>query len=183
MKIDLTETIFTYPQGLLDGWKNGEKGWIPDSLFVPPEVYNQPHYHFGEYYALKKYLELGWQGTAYYALGDWEPNNTKYDQGRAIVAEFIDPIRLAMFKALRKGLTSGEPDLMLYKPDGSVLFAEVKKQSDRLSATQLECLGQIKSILDCDVAVVYLAEEHQSYTPKTYELDFVELPKYWIKSR
>ncbi|EOY5687853.1 VRR-NUC domain-containing protein, partial [Vibrio cholerae] len=88
---------------------------------------NQPNYHFGEYYVLKKYLELGWQGTAFYALGDWELNNDKYVQGRAAVAQFVHPIRLAIFKALRQGLTSGEPDLFLYKDDGSVLFVEVKR--------------------------------------------------------
>ncbi|BCK26064.1 hypothetical protein VCSRO63_3004 [Vibrio cholerae] len=181
MNFEITETIFSYPQSLLDDWKNGYKDWIPESLFVPQDVYNQPNYHFGEYYVLKKYLELGWQGTAFYALGDWELNNDKYVQGRAAVAQFIHPIRLAIFKALRQGLTSGEPDLFLYKDDGSVLFVEVKKESDRLSKSQLVCLSQIKSILGCDVAVVYLSEEGQVYKPKTYVFDVIELPISWIE--
>ncbi|MDC5851572.1 VRR-NUC domain-containing protein [Vibrio europaeus] len=181
MRLDITETIFSYPQSLLDDWKNGVKDWIPESLFVPQEVCNQSRYHFGEYYTLKQFLELGWRGTAYYALGDWEPENTKYDEGRAIVAEYINPIRLAMFKALRQGLTSGEPDLMLYKDDGSVLFVEVKKESDRISKSQLECLAQIKTILNCDVAVVYLAEEKQIYKPKTYQLNTGAIPSSWFE--
>ncbi|EKO3892347.1 VRR-NUC domain-containing protein [Vibrio metschnikovii] len=181
MNFEITETIFSYPQFLLDDWKNGNKGWIPESLFVPQDVYNQPNYHFGEYYALKKYLELGWQGTAFYALGDWELNNDKYEQGRAVVAKYINPTRLAMLKVLRQGLTSGEPDLFLYKEDGSVLFVEVKKGSDRLSQSQLVCLSQIKSILGCDVAVVYLTEENQVYEPKTYMLDVIEFPASWIE--
>ncbi|EMC3688121.1 VRR-NUC domain-containing protein, partial [Vibrio cholerae] len=113
MNFEITETIFSYPQSLLDDWKNGYKDWIPESLFVPQDIHNQPNYHLGEYYVLKKYLELGWQGTAFYALGDWELNNDKYVQGRAAVAQFVHPIRLAIFKALRQGLTSGEPDLFL----------------------------------------------------------------------
>lgn len=181
MKFKVTETVFSYPQSLLDDWKSGCKDWIPESLFVPQDVHNQPNYHFGEYYALKQYLEIGWHGTAFYALGDWEPNNDKYNQGRAIVAKYTDPIRLAMFKALRKGLTSGEPDLMLYKEDGSVLFVEVKKQSDRISKSQLICMAQIKSILGCDVAVAYLAEDNQVYKPKSYVLDIIEFPHSWIK--
>ncbi|WP_338419961.1 VRR-NUC domain-containing protein [Vibrio furnissii] len=87
---------------------------------------------------------------------------------------------LAMFKALRHGLTAGEPDLFLYKDDGSVLFVEVKKQSDRLSPSQLVCLAQIKSILNCDVGVAYLAEEKQVYQPKTYELNIFDVPQAWI---
>ncbi|WP_322803969.1 VRR-NUC domain-containing protein [Vibrio alfacsensis] len=181
MKFVLKETVFTYPSALLGTWKKGEKDWIPDSLFVPKDVYNQPNYHFGEYYALKKYLELGWQGTAFYALGDWELNNDKYNLGRAMVAKYIDPIRLAMFKSLRQGLTSGEPDLFLYKDDGSVLFVEVKKQADRISKSQLICMEQIKSVLDCDVAVAYLAEERQVYEPKSYELNVVSIPQAWIE--
>ncbi|MGM2827274.1 VRR-NUC domain-containing protein, partial [Bacillus cereus group sp. Bce006] len=85
----------------------------------------------------------------------------------------------AMLKVLRQGLTSGEPDLFLYKEDGSVLFVEVKKGSDRLSQSQLVCLSQIKSILGCDVAVVYLTEENQVYEPKTYMLDVIEFPASW----
>ncbi len=65
MIFEVTETIFTYPSKLLEEWKNGDKGWVPESLFVPQDVHNQPNYHFGEYYALKKYLEQGWQGTAF----------------------------------------------------------------------------------------------------------------------
>lgn len=183
MKLVLKETVLTYPNVLLDAWKEGDKSWIPDSLFVPNDVYNQPNYHFGEYYALAKYLELGWLGTAFYALGDWELNNDKYTQGRAMVVKHIDSIRLAMFKSLRQGLTSGEPDLFLYKDDGSVLFVEVKKQTDRISKSQLICMEQIKSILACDVAVVYLAEENQEYKPKSYELNVVSIPKAWIERR
>ncbi|TKF14857.1 VRR-NUC domain-containing protein [Vibrio genomosp. F6] len=181
MKFNVKETVFSYPQSMLDEWKIGHKEWIPESLFVPNEVYNQPRYHFGEYFALKQYLDAGWQGTAYYALGDWEPNNVKYDQGRAIVAKYIDPIRLTIFKALRQGLTSGEPDLMLYKEDGSVLFVEVKKESDRISKSQLICLAQIKSILGCDVAVTYLTESNKVYKAKTYELDILEVPQSCIE--
>ena len=181
MIFEVTETIFTYPSKLLEEWKNGDKGWVPESLFVPQDVHNQPNYHFGEYYALKKYLEQGWRGTAFYALGDWEPNNDKYVHGRAMVSKYIDPIRLTMFKALRQGLTSGEPDLFLYKDDGSVLFVEVKKQSDRVSKSQLICMEQIKSILGCDVAVVYLAEENQVYKPKSYELNVVSIPQAWLE--
>lgn len=181
MKFEIIETVFSYHHTLLENWKKGNKDWIPESLFVPPEVYNQPSYHFGEYYALKQYLDMGWQGTAFYALGDWEPGNPKYDQGRAIVAKYVDPKRLAVFQALRKGLTSGEPDLMLYKEDGSVLFVEVKKQSDRVSEAQLICMAQIKSILGCDVTVAYLAEAGQTYTPKSYMLDIVQLPSTWTQ--
>ncbi|CAK2011026.1 VRR-NUC domain-containing protein [Vibrio crassostreae] len=181
MKFVVQETVFTYPRSLLDAWKNGDKNWIPNELFVPQEVHNQPNYHFGEYYALSKYLELGWSGTAYYPLGEWEVTNPKYNEGRELVAKFIDSTRLDIFRAIRSNKAGGEPDLLLYKEDGSLLFVEVKKQSDSLSQAQIICLAQIKSILNCEVAVAYLAEENQSYVAKTHELQLVELPSSWLE--
>ncbi|WP_411992072.1 VRR-NUC domain-containing protein [Agarivorans sp. DSG3-1] len=180
MKTTISEIVFTYQKSLLEAWKEGDKSWIPDELFVPDEVFNQPHYHFGEYFTLSKFQELGWHGSAYYALGNWEPNNTKYDEGRALIAKYIDPKRLSVLKALREGLLAGEPDLFLYKEDGSVLFVEVKKEKDRLSQAQLDCLSQIKSILNCDIGVVYLSEEEKDYNPKSYELDCVVIPPDWF---
>ncbi|MEH0676144.1 VRR-NUC domain-containing protein [Vibrio scophthalmi] len=180
MKHTIVETVFTYPKPLLKAWKDGEKSWIPQGISVPQDVFNQPNYHFGEYYALAQFAELGWKGSAFYALGDWEPNNSKYDEGRSLIAKYINPKRLAVFKALRKELLAGEPDLFLYKDDGSVLFMEVKKESDRISEAQIECLSQIKSILGCEVGVVYLAEEERDYTPKRYEIDHIALPDSWF---
>ncbi|MDF4415098.1 VRR-NUC domain-containing protein [Vibrio parahaemolyticus] len=181
MKFEIQETIFKYPKALLESWKNGEKSWIPETLFVPNDVLTQQNFHFGEYYALKKYMELGWQGTAFYALGDWELNNPNYTKGRELVNQYVDPIRLSMLKALRKGKSKGEPDLMLYKEDGSLMFVEVKKQSDRVSTEQLVCLAQIKSILGCEVGITYLAEENRNYTAKTYELDVFDIPQQWLE--
>lgn len=181
MTYKILETVFTYPDSLLIEWKDGKKDWIPETLFVPNDVFTQQNFHFGEYYALKKYMQLGWQGTAFYALGDWELNNPKYTEGRELVNRYVDPIRLSMLKALRKGISKGEPDLMLYKEDGSLMFVEVKKQSDRVSTEQLVCLAQIKSILGCEVGITYLAEEKRNYTAKTYELDVFDIPLQWLE--
>lgn len=180
MTYEIVETVFTYPNSLLIEWKKGKKEWIPETLFVPNDVFNQQNYHFGEYYALKKYMELGWKGTAFYALGDWELKNAKYTKGRELVSRYVDPIRLSMLKALRKGISKGEPDLMLFKEDGSLMFVEVKKQSDCVSKEQLICLAQIKSILGCEVAIAYLAEENRKYTAKKYELNVFEIPPQWL---
>ncbi len=42
-------------------------------------------------------------------------------------------------------------------------------------------MEQIKSILACDVAVAYLAEENQAYKPKSYELNVVAVPQAWVE--
>ncbi|TOG31685.1 VRR-NUC domain-containing protein [Vibrio parahaemolyticus] len=180
MKLKIEEVVIRYPKDLLDSWKQGDKSWIPEQLYVPNDVHNQQSYHFGEYFTLAHYSKLGWQGTAFYALGDWEPNNPKYTLGRDLVAKHLDPKKLAVLKAIRGSKTSGEPDLFLYRENGSILFLEVKKESDRISVEQLLCLAQIKSIFGFEVGVVYLAETNQNYTPKTYELDVIEFPKGWL---
>lgn len=50
------------------------------------------------------------------------------------------------------------------------MFLEVKKQGDRTSAAQLECLGQISATIVCTVGVVYLNPIGHHRTPRRYEL-------------
>ena len=56
--------------------------------------------------------------------------------------------------------------------NGPELFLEVKKEGDRVSAAQLECLAQIKSMLKAEIGIVYLVKHGHQHTPKTFELDF-----------
>lgn len=65
----------------------------------------------------------------------------------------------------------GDPDLFMYHPDGRVKFVEVKKQADRIHPPQLTCLAQIIAILGYPVEIVYLREQLQPYSQKTYVLD------------
>ncbi len=64
----LTETIIEYHPFDLDAWKCGEKQkWLAGRV-VPPEIYNQPHYHFGEYYVLDYFERARWQGYKFYSF-------------------------------------------------------------------------------------------------------------------
>lgn len=173
----IKETVFTYPQRLLDDWKKEKKEeWLPSNLFIPEEVKQHPNEYFGAYFGLSQYMKQGWLGTAFYALGNWELDNSLYTEGRILLAQYINPNKLSLFKGLRTGLTSGEPDLFLYKPDGSILFVVVKKENEFLSDTELICLSNIKSVLECDVEVAYLAEEGSLYRPKSYDIKVVQFP-------
>ncbi|AZL84789.1 VRR-NUC domain-containing protein [Aliivibrio salmonicida] len=172
----IKETVFTYPQRLQDDWAKGKKEWLPLDLFVPIETDEHSHPYFGEYFALSEYRKQGWLGTAFYALGNWEPNNPMYTEGRVLIAQYIDPNKLSLFKGLRTGLTSGEPDLFLYKPDSSLLFVVVKKENEYLSDAELICLSNIKSVLEYDVEIAYLAEEKNNYKPKSYDIKVVQFP-------
>ncbi len=121
MNFEITETIFSNPQSLLDDWKMVIRTGFPSHcLFLKMFTINQIIILVNTMFLNVPRARLARNGI--YALGDWELNNNKYVQGRAAVAQFILPIRLAIFKALRQGLTSGEPDLFLYKDDGSVLL-------------------------------------------------------------
>lgn len=172
----IKETVFTYPQRQLDDWIKGEREWLPLSLSTPTVVEQQPNEYFGAYFGLSQYMKQGWLGTAFYALGNWEPDNPLYTEGRILLAQYINPNKLSLFKGLRTGLTSGEPDLFLYKPDGSILFVVVKKENEYLSDAELICLSNIKSVLECDVEVAYLAKEGSRYTPKSYDIKVVQFP-------
>lgn len=170
----IEEVTLEYLPSDLSEWKDGRREkWLTGEVHT--HVSNQPAYHFGEYYVLAHYAKFGWQGHRFYALGDWEPRNQKLVDGRNAIAQCFDRDKLNDFRRRRvecgRADGKGEPDLFLHHPNGSTLFLEVKKGSDRVSLEQLECLAQIRAILHADVGIVYLVEADVPYRPKRYELD------------
>ncbi len=172
------ETVLTYKDDQLRAWKAGDKSLAPPFLAVAPAVLNQPSYHFGEVFTLSSYYERhGWLGFLLYALGNQYPGSADRGEGRRKAEQIIPPDDLRRFRDVRMRDSSGrlgrgEPDLFLYKDDGSFMFVEVKKDRDRLSPAQLTCIAQIRGILRCPVDIVYLRRENQRYEAKTYTLDF-----------
>lgn len=175
MKIELTETVIEYHPDELSAWKSGKKDKWTGSEVLHSQLLNQPTSHFGEYFVLSYFKKARWSGYAFYAIGDWEPTNSKLSDGRAKIAERFSSDQLSEFRRKRSqaGFASGkgEPDLFLYMESGPNLFLEVKKETDRVSTAQLNCLATIKSVLAADIGIVYLVKFGRSYTPKTYELD------------
>ena len=174
MLATIDETVLVYDKRQLDAWKSGDKALIPQFVKIPAIVGNQPGYHFGEMYALRWYHEReGWLGFSSYALGSQYAGSERRAEGRAKAEEVIPRSRLMKLRRLRSGehLGTGEPDLFLYKTDGSFKFVEVKKQRDRLSAAQLSCIAQILAVLKCPVDIAYLRERSQDYTAKRYVFD------------
>ncbi|BCT69431.1 hypothetical protein NNRS527_03054 [Nitrosospira sp. NRS527] len=176
MKIRITETVIKYREEDLTAWKNiEEKMKLLEGYSPPQDVFNQPTYHFGEYFVLNYFKKAQWSGYRFYALGEWEPNNPKVLEGREKIKEMFTIQKLEEFRRQRvlsgHAAGQGEPDLFLYMESGPTLFLEVKKGGDRVSPAQLTCLAQIKAILEADVGIVYLAKYGQKYKPKTYELN------------
>ncbi len=174
MKMRMTETVIEFCEVDRTAWVK-DKNKLLEGHSPPPDVFNQPTYHFGEYFVLSYFKKAGWSGYRFYALGEWEPNNPKVLKGRKKIEEIFTKQKLEEFRKQRalSGYAGGkgEPDLFLYMESGPTLFLEVKKGSDKVSSAQLICLAQIKSILEADVGIVYLAKCGQQYKPKTYELD------------
>ena len=147
----LTETIIEYHPDDLDKWKNGEKEkWLAGRV-VPPEVYNQPRYHFGEYFVVNYFEKAFWHGYTFYSLN--ESHLEKYQESYH--------------------RDKGEPDLFLYLDNGPKLFLEVKKEKDQISDAQLEYLAQIKGILKAEIGIIYLVKHDHQHTPKEYKLNLV----------
>ncbi len=171
----IKEIVLEYQASDLSDWKSGNRDkWLEG--IAPAHVANQPSYHFGEYFVIAHYAQLGWQGYRFHALGDWEPNNPKFREAREALARAFAPGKLAEFRHAREACGridgKGEPDVFLVHPEHGALFLEVKKGQDRTSPEQLECLAQIRGILGANVGVVYLAEAGVPHTPRIYELKF-----------
>jgi hypothetical protein len=104
------------------------------------------------------------------------PNSVNRASGRAKVEEVIPVTKLTQFRKLRgqgrdARFGTGEPDLFLYNASGAYMFVEVKKQTDRISSTQLRCMAQIIATFDCPVEIVYLCEVGRQHAPRSYNLD------------
>ena len=124
----LPETVLTYKDDQLSAWIAGDKSLVPSFLTVPPAVLNQPSYHFGEAFTVRSYHErLGWLGFFLFALGTQFPGSRDRHEGRRKLAEIIPAAALQKFRSVRAEdpsciLGAGEPDLFLYKDDGSFMF-------------------------------------------------------------
>ena len=177
----IEETVLTYRREQLKAWKTGDRSIAPAFLKITTNYQNQPHYHFGETFTLRHFHKTeGWKGFASYALGPQYPGSQRREAGRRKAKEVIPEAKLQRLLERRssprlKRRGSGEPDLFLYKRDGSFKFAEVKKGSDRLSHRQLTCIAQVLAILRCDVSIVYLRREDQIYVPKTYRFNLTRM--------
>jgi VRR-NUC domain len=170
----LEEIVLDYQPHDFADWVAGRRSrWISGP--VPAQVSNQPAYHFGEYFVLNHYRRLGWCGHRFYALGSWEPDNSKLAEGREALASCFSPSALTLYRAVRESCGradgKGGPDLFFSREDGTALFVEVKKQRDRVSLEQLQCLAQIRAVLKAGVGIVYLRLAGAPYRPKRYELD------------
>ena len=179
MMIEICERVLFYRHKQLDAWIGGDKSITPDFAARPPIIINQPRYHFAEMFVLRHYYETEqWKGFASYALGQQYPRSERRADGRLKAAQIIPKDRLQRLQALRSSPEvarggRGEPDLFLYKNTGQFKFVEVKKGSDCLREPQLICIAQILDVLQCEVDIVYVQEEQQKYTPKTYRFDIV----------
>lgn len=172
----IDEIVLDYDPDELTRWKSGDKSLAPAFVARPDIWLTQPKYHFGEAFVLRHYhRKEGWLGFADYAIGPQYPNSERRKEGRTELERRVPARSLAVLRALRAAdprhrLGSGEPDLFLYHPDGRLMFLEVKKQGDRTSAAQLECLGQISATIDCTVGVVYLNPIGRHRKPRSYQL-------------
>jgi hypothetical protein len=175
MGYKLTETVIEYHPADLVTWKKNEKDKLLGNRKVPQEVYNQPEYHFGEYFVLTYFEKALWHGYCFYSFST--PCLEKFQEGQNKITELFPDDLLEAFLVARKQSRhsegKGQPDLFLYMENGPKLFLEVKKDGDRISDAQLECLAKIRGILHAEVGIVHLVQFGHQHTPKTFDLDLV----------
>jgi hypothetical protein len=169
----ITEVVLSYQAAVREKWNAGDKSLLPPFAERPPILFEQPHYHFGEALALRHYhmmLPFGWKGFSNYALGKQFPHSARRLKGRLKVEEVIPRKLLEHFRAVRSDVYAGEPDLFLYRDDGSFMFVEVKR-SDRLGRAQMTCIAHILSIFKCEVDIVRVCDESRVPRPRSYQFD------------
>jgi hypothetical protein len=173
MLYNLKETIIEYHPDDLEAWKTNKKDKWLEGRVVPPEVFHQSRYHFGEYFVLNYFEKALWRGYCFYSFS--KSSLEKLQEGQNKISELFPSDRLTAFRDVRSRSKyqegKGEPDLFLYMDNGPKLFLEVKKESDRVSAAQLECLAQIRGILNAEIGIVYLVKHNHQHTSKAFELD------------
>jgi hypothetical protein len=178
--VEIAERIISYKEPQLAAWALGDKSIAPPFFAIPPIIRNQPRYHFAETLVVRHFYDTeGWEGFTSYALGPQYPRSQRRKAGRRKVEEVIPSHRLCRLRELRSDPVTartggGEPDVFLCHPDGRFKFAEVKKGRDRLRVPQLTCIAQILDVLGCEVDIVYVREENQLYSPKTYRFDLAK---------
>lgn len=177
MIVEIPETVLTYTKREFDAWIEGDKSLIPPFVDVPSAVLNQPHYHFFEAFTLRHYHErFGWNGFWMYALGPQYPGSKARAVNRSKVEEIIPAVDLERFRRLQVAHPliksgAGEPDLFLFKEDGTFMFIEVKKRSDRLRKQQMACIALVKAVFGCPIDIVYVREERETYRAKSHLFD------------
>lgn len=174
--VSTREKVLVYKKEQLESWRAGDKGLVSDFMTVPPAVEHQPVYHFGEALALRHYHDTeGWKGYCFYTLSR-QADTGAFKDGNDAVEEVVPVHDLRRLNLVRIAdpLTknnAGQPDLFLYREPGQFMFAEIKKQTDRLRPPQRRSIEQILAVLQCRVDIVYLREERHPHTPKTYYFD------------
>ena len=180
-----TEIVLPYQAEQYEAWKRGDKSLIPAFHECHDIVVRQPSHHFGEFFVLDHFHRHGdWLGYRFFALTvTADLDHPRYAPGGLQIQKMFPAAKLAAFRRARSFDPreyvhgKGEPDLFLFKSSGEMLFLEVKKGTDSPDDEQyqLRCLAQIRSILGCGAEMVYLRNEMQAYSAKTYTVD-VDVP-------
>lgn len=162
MKVVIPTRILTFSKEQLNCWKQGDR----DDCIDPYCRKLPGSYGFGEYIAGKYYEGLGyeWIHHDYNLFG----GNIlgKYPRAESILRKYFGDERYEKGRGFSKDFSQyvkiQEPDLMVYKHDGSeLLFAECKRHDthDKLNEKQVKGLALLKLLFDCSVEVIEIIEE------------------------
>ncbi|MCD1259904.1 hypothetical protein B5M42_013790 [Paenibacillus athensensis] len=158
--IPTRKLIFTNEQKAR--WKDGQRDDCAD-----PYCRKLPGTSgFGEYIAGQFYESLGyaWIHHDFNLLGGNKLG--KYPRAEAILRSYFGDERFErgrqLYASFSPFVDMQEPDLLLYKPDGSDLrFAECKRDDtgDKLNDSQVRGLALLRLLFDCPVEVVHIVEK------------------------
>jgi hypothetical protein len=162
MDILIPARVVTYTKEQYDRWKDGVRDDCIDSYCrnLPGTM------GFGEYIAGKYYESLGyeWIHHDFNLLGANKLG--KYPRAENIFRQFFSDEQYErgrqLYPLFSKAVRIEEPDLLIFKPDGSdIRFAECKRQDtrDKLRDSQIRGLALLKLLFECPVEVIEIVLE------------------------
>lgn len=162
MKVMIPTRIITFNYNERTRWVDGSREDCIDSYCkgLPGSK------GFGEYIAGRFYESLGykWIHHDYNLFGGNRLG--KYPKAEAIIRRYFGDDRYEKGRGFYPSFSSyiglQEPDLMVYRPDGSeILFAECKRHdtNDKLNEDQVRGLALLKLLFGCHVELVEIVEE------------------------
>jgi|GEM_PF-1423240 len=162
--IPTRKLVFTKAQK--SRWKEGHR----DDCFDPYCRNLRGTSGFGEYIAGTYYESLGyaWIHHDYNLLGGNQLG--KYPKAEAILRHYFGNERFErgrqVYPSFSPFVRMQEPDLLIYKPDGSeIRFAECKRDDtgDKLNDSQVRGLALLHLLFACPVEIIHIVEEGKEH--------------------
>lgn len=177
IKIEIPVNVVTFTRNQYNNWLSGKREDCPDRYCKGlPGTKGFGEYLVGNFFAEAGYL---WIHHDFDVFGACKPG--KYPLAKEILIKYMGREKYesarTLYKAVRGFAKVEQPDLFIYKPDGSeIRFAESKRLDtyDKLRESQVRGLAMFSLLLGCKAEVFEVLDisKKGQYEPKPVIWEF-----------